>query len=429
MKKCKKIRNQLNSAISSINERRSKFCFDGKKDFTRNRKINFKTLLRTILSMTNFPLQSEINHFWNFHSQSPTKSAFIQQRQKISSEAFRALFDEFTKNCIPTESFMGYRLLACDGTSVNLPRNPADVETSVHAKPTAESYNMLHINALYDLMNNIYTDYTIDLGMNVGEARALFQMASKIRNPQKTILVADRGYGYLSEIYKLSEFGLNFVLRTKDISSNNFLAGMGLPDEEFDLDFSKILTCHRRKEYLNDPQYIVVSKKNMLDFSENDEYFVSFRVCRFILPSGGYECLVTNLPRSRFPVSILKQIYHMRWGIETSFRKLKYSIGLMFFHAKKLNSVLQEVHAAMLMMNFYSLIVQSVPLEQKSSWKYPHKINFAAALGCCRLFFGSGETQVLDLILRDQSLVRPNRQYDRYLHDTKPAKPMTYRMS
>ena len=429
MQKCKRIRKQLNAAISAIDERHSDYCINPEKDHTRNRKLSFETVVRIVLSMTNHSLQAEINRYWNFSDQSPTKSAFIQQRQKISPEAFRAVFDEFTKKIAPVENFRGYRLLACDGTSVNLPRNPADTSTSVHAKPTAESYNMLHINAMYDLMNGIYTDYTIDLGMNIAESAALVQMASKLKHPEKTILTADRGYGYLSTICKLTELRLNFVLRAKDILSNNFLASLGLPNEEFDLDFSKILTFHRYKKYLSNPQYIVVNKRNSLDFSEKDEIPVSFRVCRFKLPSGGFECLVTNLPRSKFSVPDLKYIYHLRWGIETSFRELKYSIGLMFFHAKKLDSVLQEVHAAMLMLNFCSLIIQSVPLHQKDSWKHQHIINFAAAVGCCRSFFSSGETQTLNLILRDQSLIRPDRQYGRYLHDTKPAKSLTYRVS
>ena len=359
----------------------------------------------------------------------PTKSAFIQQRQKIAPEAFRAIFDEFTGSIKMKKSFRGYRLLACDGTSVNLPRNPADTATSVYTNPKADSFNILHVNVLYDLMNKIYTDYTIDLGIAFHESAALTCMAGKLPKPGKTILVADRGYGYLTTIYRLSEIGTYFVLRCKDVHSNSFLAGMAPPDEEFDMDISKILTRCHKKEYRSNPEYMVISGRNSLDFSDNKCYPVSFRACRFRLPSGAYECLVTNLPRSDFTVSDLKQIYQMRWGVETSFRDLKYSMGLMYFHSKKLHSVLQEIHAAFIMMNFCSLIVSSVTLEQKSKWKYRHIINFAAAVGCCRSFFNSGETDVLNLILRDQSLIRPNRQFGRNLHDTKPAKSLTYRVS
>ena len=426
----KRTRRWLNSTIASISKQRSDYCVNAEKDHTRNRVLSFEKMLRMVLSMTDHPLQSEINRYWKFDDRSPTKSAFIQQRQKIRPEAFRAMFDDFTRRAYPSKRFKGYRLLACDGTSVNLPRNPSDTVTSVHAKPSAETYNMLHINAMYDLMNGIYTDYTIDFGMNVGENAALIRMASALKYPKKTIFVADRLYGNLSTMSRLSELGASFVLRAKDTLSNGFLARMNLPNGEFDVVLSKIITFHSGKQFRDDPRYITVSRyKSGFDFSVRDEYPISFRVCRFLLPSGNYECLITNLPSSRFSASELKQIYRLRWGIETSFRELKYSIGMMYFHARKLDSVLQEIHAAMLMMNFCSLIVYSLPFEQKDSWVFQHKINFAAAVGCCRSFFDSGGTLALNLILRDQSLIRPERQYDRYLHDTKPAKSMTYRVS
>ena len=420
---------RLKSCISDIDSRKSEFCNNPGIDFTRNRKMTFKETISFILSLSSCSLPAELRRYFQSESKMPTKSAFIQQRQKIAPEAFRALFDEFNASIKMKNSFRGFRLLACDGTDVNLPHNPEDAVTSIRANPNAKSYNTLHINALYDLMNNVYTDYTIDLGLASHETLALESMAKRIQKPEKTIFVADRGFGYLTTIYRLSEIGTFFVLRCKDIHSNGFLSRMVPSEGEFDLDISRILTRCRKKDFRNNPKYMIVSGRNSLDFSDNKCYPVSFRACRFQLPSGDYECLVTNLPRSKFSLSDLKQIYMLRWGIETSFRDLKYAIGLVYFHARKLNSVLQEIHAALIMMNFCSLVISSIPLEQKSSWKYKHIINFAAAVGCCRSFFSSGKTKTLNPILRDQSLIRPNRHYDRNLHDTKPAKSMTYRVS
>lgn len=424
-----KITKQLNAAISSTTQKLSDYCSHPERNFIRNRKLDFETVIRIILSMTGYSLREEIHRYWNFDDRAPTKSAFIQQRQKILPTAFRNIFDEFTHKFKCKETFNGYRLLACDGTNVNLPRNPADTATSARTNPTAESFNHLHINAMYDLLNEFYTDYRIDLGGKPREAVAFIEMAGKLPSLKKTILVADRGYGFLTTAYRLSELGANFVLRCKDITSNGFLTAMAPAEGEFDLDISKILTRCRKKEYRSNPAYMVVSGRYSLDFSHNKCYPVAFRACRFKLSSGNYECLITNLPRNRFSVSDLKQIYHLRWGIETSFRELKYTIGMMYFHSKKLDSVLQEIHAAMLMMNYCSQMIHATLLVQKDSWNYRHKINFAAAVGCCRSFFSSGETSTLNLILRDQSLIRPERQYDRYLHDTKPAKSLTYRVS
>lgn len=48
---------------------------------------------------------------------------------------------------------------------------------------------------------------------------------------------------------------------------------------------------------------------------------MSFRIARFAIADDSYEMLVTNLERSEFSTNDLKEIYHLRWGIETSFRE------------------------------------------------------------------------------------------------------------
>ena len=65
-----------------------------------------------------------------------------------------------------------------------------------------------------------------------------------------------------------------------------------------------------------------------LPLKSKDTYAMSFRIARFAIADDSYEMLVTNLNRSEFSINDLKEIYHLRWGIETSFRELKYSIGL-----------------------------------------------------------------------------------------------------
>lgn len=41
------------------------------------------------------------------------------------------------------------------------------------------------------------------------------------------------------------------------------------------------------------------------------------------------------LPRDEFPTDVLKELYKMRWGIETAFEELKYNVGLANIHGKK----------------------------------------------------------------------------------------------
>ena len=78
---------------------------------------------------------------------------------------------------------------------------------------------------------------------------------------------------------------------------------------------------------------------------------MTFRVIRFKLTDDKYEVLITNLSQEEFTVDELKNIYAMRWGIETSFRNLKYSLSLMLFHSKKTEYILQEIFLLTLLFN------------------------------------------------------------------------------
>ena len=51
--------------------------------------------------------------------------------------------------------FKGYRLIACDGSDINIAHNPDDKE-SYFTNGNARGLNQLHLNAIYDLLDKIY---------------------------------------------------------------------------------------------------------------------------------------------------------------------------------------------------------------------------------------------------------------------------------
>ena len=55
----------------------------------------------------------------------------------------------------------------------------------------------------------------------------------------------------------------------------------------------------------------------------------------------------------------------MRWGIETSFRELKYAIGLSSFHSKKVEYIMQEIYARLVLYNYCEIITMNVVIHQK----------------------------------------------------------------
>lgn len=97
-------------------------------------------------------------------------------------------------------------------------------------------------------------------------------------------------------------------------------------------------------------------------------YPISFRVVRFSVKKGLYETVITNLPADRFSPQLLRELYHKRWGIETSFRDLKYTLALTHFHAKKRPFIEQEIFSRMTLYNFASLLrIQPLLHSQRAS--------------------------------------------------------------
>lgn len=83
---------------------------------------------------------------------------------------------------------------------------------------------------------------------------------------------------------------------------------------------------------------------------------MKFRACKVRIndPDTGkdeLEVLLTNLNRQEFPLPRMKKLYHLRWGIESSFRKLKYDLSCIQFHSKQDNFIEMEIYAHMIMFN------------------------------------------------------------------------------
>ena len=119
----------------------------------------------------------------------------------------------------------------------------------------------------------------------------------------------------------------------------------------------------------------------------------------------------------------------MRWGIETSFRDLKHTLGLLHLHAKKVEFILQEIFAKLTMYNFCELITQSVVIQQKQK-KYAYKVNFSDAVHVCFEFFRKNLPPpiVEAMLMKYISPIRPGRK-DTRKQTQKPAVSFTYRVA
>ena len=124
------------------------------------------------------------------------------------------------------------------------------------------------------------------------------------------------------------------------------------------------------------------------------------------------ETLITNLNPQQFPITALKQLYARRWGIETSFRSLKYAVGLIQLHAKKPDLVLQEIFSSVLVFNFTQAITWAVDTTHGMA-KYKSHVNFSDAVFACCAFLRDWAADPLPLLRRKLLPFRPGRSAPR----------------
>ena len=90
------VHNAYTQCVEELERNKIRFLKNPEKDFSRERKITFSSCVRFCVQAGGGALQNELLKYFQFEPTTPTKSAFCQQRGKISSEAFACLFREFT---------------------------------------------------------------------------------------------------------------------------------------------------------------------------------------------------------------------------------------------------------------------------------------------------------------------------------------------
>jgi len=189
--KAKAIKQALNESIQEITDYKWLFSVSPNKDNTRNRKFPFPKMISSILAFRGGTLNHEIMDFFGLDPSIGTSSAFIQQRSKMRPEAFESLFRYFVQKTNESKLYRGFRMLAVDGSSLQIAANPNDPDSYFPGVNGQKPYNLLHINAMYDLLQHTYTDAIVQKRRTMDESGALTDMVDRSDIP-KAVLLADR---------------------------------------------------------------------------------------------------------------------------------------------------------------------------------------------------------------------------------------------
>lgn len=425
------IKSIFSSAVQSVVSSISDYAARPGKDFTRSKKLPADRLLMFLVSEGSSSTKNELLDFFDMDADRPTASAFNQQRAKLRPEAVEAVFRRFNESIesmSPPAGQAGYRFLAADGSTATFFSRPGFSPAEYFVEPghSARGFYSIHINAFYDMERHTYTDALLQPVHQKDEFRAFCDIVDRhpVSAGTKNVYVGDRGYCSYNNMAHVLEKQQYFLFRTKDIHSKGLAGGFDFPDEDaFDIDIDVTLVrSHSKKIQTESRCRRFVDRATAFDFIEygsKDTYRLKFRIVRFQIPDGSYECIVTNLPRDEFPPERIKKLYFSRWGIETSFRKLKYTVGLSSFHAYKPEYVEQEIWARMITYNITETLINHTVLERKErkETKHGYKVNFSSAVHICRSFLRPAAEErtinVAALFQKELMPVRNDRQYPR----------------
>jgi hypothetical protein len=400
-----------------------KYAVHPGKDFSRNRKMGFQDFLLMFLTMEADCIKEEIYRYFGRSTDAPSKAAFYKQRKKLHKDALPCLLHSFQRKCRKNLLKGKYSLVACDGSSVDIFRNPDDSDTFFEPNgKSTKGFNQVHINAMFSILDKKFIDLLVQPARKRNEYSAFCHMVDQTESKDPNIYICDRGYASYNNFAHVIEHHQFFLIRCTDAKTEKLL---GFPLDgikELDYHVERILTRSNSKKKRLHPElsdhYRYICPAVPMDYITEDhpEYQLSLRVIRLELSEGCFENIITNLPDLEFDLDDFKDLYHLRWSEETSFRDLKYPLCMKAFHSKKYDYIVQEIWARAILYNFCSEIAVNVELPEKDT-KHVYQINYSEAIKICRdhLRKHDGMT-VLDvegLIAQNIEPIRPGRTFAR----------------
>lgn len=373
------------------------------KYFTRDRVWNFKLSFLFICSFVNKRLQQEVDSFLSDWFQVPkevrqvTASAFSQCRDKISFKAFEEMFQQsinYFYDNYEYEKYYGFRLLAIDGSVYSLPKtNELIEEFGENVLSDSGKWIKAQVSFASDVLNNTCVDAKIHAYKHSEQGQAE-KILESIGN--RNMLLFDRGYFTMSFFRNVFLSGNQFCFRLKSNACKSLM------------------------------NFIKSGKQDVISSIIVDGQHYKVRFTKIKLDSGEVEYLCTSLfDRQMFTIQKLKQLYHLRWGVEEQFKDMKHAICVENFVGKKVNSIKQEFFGNIITYNLamMSCRTQIEKIANKSKKKYKYKLNKRALLGkfkqCFTKFFKTMVetketiTNIIKIVAKESVPIREGRKFIR----------------
>lgn len=313
----------------------------------------------------------------------------------------------FNTHAPEKKQWKGKRVIGIDGSFLILPTEPGLIKEFGTFSNQKQSVSAgARISIAYDVCNHLILDATIGHTQQDDEKEMARAHLSKL-NSNTDILVFDRGYPSLWLMAYLKKEGFDFCFR---LSTTWKTAHEALKGSSKDIDW--VAQKRPSQEYGKLKTYNLPSQ------------VAGLRLVSIKLPNGESEVLLTSLSdRQTYPLSSLKELYHMRWRTEECYKRIKQVVQIEYFSGRTVHAIKQDFHARILLLNIASMVeTKSTIVKTEKPSKHPRQVNKTQVITKLKdflvdLFYHSDLPSQLEKMLaqlRDcVDIIRPNRSFRR----------------
>lgn len=364
-------------AIESLAARPEECARSPGRDFVRNRKLGLARLLLLLVTWGQDTVASELANLAGWDGAAPSGPALTQQWGKLNDRAMPALLRAFLRMFEPVPHLGRYRLLAADGTELQLLPGTGGDRCRVGNGRGGGSHWEAHLTCAYDLERRTFEDMVCQGGAEEDEPGALCRLVDRLfcGRGLRALWLADRNFCTWNVICHMVEAGASFCLRASDKWVRDLLRD-GPRDGGFDLGVERYMVRSASPAARTRPGerrlYRLFRRGRRLDVlapGSRGEYRVRLRVVRVALPAADGDGargdrwlnLVTDLPADEFPPGALAALYARRWDEETGFCHLKHTVGMADPRTRDLGRAEQEAWGRLVLYDACSLGTAGVP--------------------------------------------------------------------
>lgn len=396
------------------------------KDFTRKSPLGFENLCNLLIFREGKTNQMEIYNFFNKLGKADlavTKSALTQQREKLNPEIFKYMNLEYVKKMyeeIKIKTIDGTELIPCgiDGSVLEVPNTKTVQENIGYIEYSKNKEDKVTARAqtsgIYDSCNNIMVQSIIKL-YGTSEKELAKEHIEYIENNMKEIkdrilYIFDRAYISIEMLLYLNNRNCKYLFRVSKSVYKKEISQMKSKDEVVKIE----LTANRMNQL----------KKNLKTSYPKE---ISVRVVKVKLDTGEEEILITNISKEEINTEKMKQVYFMRWKIESSYDIIKNKLQIESFSGYSRLAIEQDFYAQILLFN----MIEDIKRETNESiisgkGKYEYIVNTNILIGIAKYYLllmsctedinkqDELEEIMLKFIKQNLVAIKPGRKNERY---------------